>query len=629
MPLFKTTQRTKLNERIAIGLLLAVFLLALRLPWIFADAGVPGMKAYGFFNTDEAEYTDGGRQAYLTGKFFDPELSQPRTIKTSFGMHLLSYWGHQVLGLSYGSMRLFPILVAVAGWISIHTVLSRKTLPRLSAMIVLITSCNPVSLTYERMASTDVVAGSLAAITLALLSSGSSLLWLVGGIVFAFGISVKLSILGFVPLILLAVIAMKSGNRYNLSYFLGGLVFTGLCIFTYFKTYVSPLIDAGKTRLDQISSLINFDPLITLYSSAIWPRGFLTTQTGPLFALMLLVCGWQIFNWLNRKSRFHLSVAVSLGLLLYLLFLSTQAFNPVRYLTPCFFFAPLCLWKLRESRISNSHLNIIFIVIGLSTMCLFWMFYKTEPVPSGVMIMEYVLAPVRFTAIPLVLKTFFVGITYLLLLRYCRTGKVASLFLSVLYGVFMFAAVDYSVLGIENSASAIFSIQITFLALLTILWGAYQIKAINLYATIFIAYLVLAFSNSFWRTAYAHLPVIRSDLQKEARIFNDNVKEDSIVLGEQATTLLRDTRHRLVYFGFDKNAESFTEGIKEILRQNPSKRLYWIVARHEGRMLNWRSTLNQNGIVMNKEFILLLRSQFDETKEPAYVFSLQLSRNEL
>jgi hypothetical protein len=222
-------------------------LAGLRLPWLEADSGNAGFWTYAYFVSDEGEYTAGGRLHYLTGSFVDALLGEPHTFTTSPLMHFTAAWGYRIMGLSYGAARLPTMIAAMVGWLAIYWMTSRRTAPWLACLLVALLSSNPLSLTYERTASSDIMCGSLiilailcldiacagrvmfngirhpgesrdpvhAASKFAIRNTLLPLLLFLSGIFFALSFFAKLTALAFVPmlLLLLGCIACSPGGH--------------------------------------------------------------------------------------------------------------------------------------------------------------------------------------------------------------------------------------------------------------------------------------------------------------------------------------------------------------------------------------------------------------------------------
>ncbi|NQU11805.1 glycosyltransferase family 39 protein, partial [bacterium] len=182
---------------------LLLLLASLRLPWLAADSGNSVFWSFAYFSYDEAAYTSGGRLASLTGRFLDPDLSEPHTFGSGWGMHFLAYLGYRLDGLTLGAMRWPSLVLAIAAWLAVYRLLCRRTPPLLAGLLVALVSCNPVSLTYERTASTDVAVAALTILAFALVTARRPV-WSVGaGAFVALACCIKANAVVLIPLVAL------------------------------------------------------------------------------------------------------------------------------------------------------------------------------------------------------------------------------------------------------------------------------------------------------------------------------------------------------------------------------------------------------------------------------------------
>ena len=135
--------------------------LALRLPWLGGDAGIPSMWEYGYNVTDEGYYLVGGKEKLLWGSFVDLPRAETATYGYAPGMHFLSYAAHKVFGLSDWKWRIPFVAINLAAWIVLFLALARKFRPLGAFLVCAAFSCIPMVVAYERTASNDVLIGSL------------------------------------------------------------------------------------------------------------------------------------------------------------------------------------------------------------------------------------------------------------------------------------------------------------------------------------------------------------------------------------------------------------------------------------------------------------------------------------
>ncbi len=138
--------------------------LALRLPWLDCDAGIPSMWEYGYNVTDEGYYLVGGKEKLLWGLFVDLPRAETATYGYAPGMHFLSYLAHVVFGLSDWKWRIPFVLINFSAWCGIFWALARKMRAFGAFLVCVAISCAPLVVAYERTASNDVLIGSLLAL---------------------------------------------------------------------------------------------------------------------------------------------------------------------------------------------------------------------------------------------------------------------------------------------------------------------------------------------------------------------------------------------------------------------------------------------------------------------------------
>ena len=368
------------------GLFLFLVLCALRLPWLEADRGNSSFWAYGFFSTDEGWYTSGGRLAYLTGHFLDPELNEPLTFLTAWGMHLLSYLGYCVAGLSLAAVRCPTAVAAICGWLSVFLLVSRRTSALVAGVVVLLVSCNPLSLTYERVASTDVIVGSLSVLALTLATSRREWLVAAAGVVVAIALSVKPTALLFSPMVVL-VVCMKKHDRVRRIVLIGASFAVAFgCSVAFRQACIQSAADAGGTSAVvralsiQIFSLNMLTHQFTDCMKAIFvfPRCPMSLQLGPFilwcFALPAMVV---LLSWFRTGRLLSRRIAIPLGVLLYLAVFSIHVSNPIRYLVPVLYLAPVLIvdarvLALRNRSVSLTRWTVAALVIA-ALFALYWL----------------------------------------------------------------------------------------------------------------------------------------------------------------------------------------------------------------------------------------------------------------
>mgnify|MGYP003319940598 CR=1 FL=1 len=137
--------------------------LILRLPWISSDPGIPSMWEYGYNATDEGYYLVGGKEKLLWGTFTDLSRQEAATYGYAPLMHYISFAAHKAFGLSDWAWRIPFVSICLFAWMTIFSVVRRKTTPFTAFLVCLGFSLVPMTIAYERTACNDVLVGSLLA----------------------------------------------------------------------------------------------------------------------------------------------------------------------------------------------------------------------------------------------------------------------------------------------------------------------------------------------------------------------------------------------------------------------------------------------------------------------------------
>ena len=345
-----TSRRT---QRLLIGLVLVALLCALRLPWLKADNIISSLYAYGYFSTDEARYTSGGRIAYLSGKFLDPALNEPCNFSGSWGMHFLSYLGYTLDGLTLDAMRWPSTTLAIVAWLVVYAIATRRTPPCIAGIVVAAISCNPISLTYERTASTDVVLGALAVFSFMAITGRRPWTALAAGGCMALACTVKANAIALLPLIVLGV-KRPPGPRLG---FAAGAFCVGLAALWGGRELAviassnghDPAWVLAECSRGQVSlASLWYNPVDCLKPISVFPRWEQSMNLGPFVVWALGLPAWWLllFWWRTRRwwSRRH---ALPVGMLIYAGALASQPHNTIHYYLPLLFLVPLLLMQSR------------------------------------------------------------------------------------------------------------------------------------------------------------------------------------------------------------------------------------------------------------------------------------------
>jgi len=237
------------KRRWFIGVALCLVLGALRLPWREADGGNWAYWSYAFFVTDEQSYTDGGRLAVLTSRFLDPEMSEPPTFLGSWGMHFLSYLGYRFDGLTLSAARWPTMILAIVGWLAAYVIVSRRTNEVLAGIVVLLISCNPASLAYERVASTDIVIGALVVVGYALVTSRRLWKTCLDVLCMALALTIKPTAFAFLILFGLALLVRRDQRWRRFAYGIAALVISFGILWAARQACLHAAVGDGDPRL--------------------------------------------------------------------------------------------------------------------------------------------------------------------------------------------------------------------------------------------------------------------------------------------------------------------------------------------------------------------------------------------
>ena len=581
-----------------IGLFLFLVLCALRLPWLNADGGNYSFWAYGFFSVDEGWYTSGGRLAYLTGHFLDPELNEPLTFLNAWGMHLLSYLGYCVAGLSLAAVRWPTMIAAICGWLSVFVLVSRRTSALVAGVVVLLVSCNPLSLSYERVASTDVIVGSLSVLALTLATSRREWLVAAAGVVLAAALSVKPTALLLFPMVAL-VVCMKKHDRVRRFVLISAsfaVVFG--CSVAFRQACIRSAAGAGGTSaVEQALAIQIFLPHMfthqftnCLKAIFVFPRCPMSLQLGVFiiwcFALPALVV---LLSWFRTGRPLSHRIAIPLGILLYLAVFSIQVSDPMRYLVSVLYLAPVLIVDARAVALRNRSVSPArWAVAALAIAALFALYWlhpnHTAQQLQNQLYNEYTLpakGPWLLAGIPLAAG--FLVLTFAL--HFCMADRIGIKTGAILCG-FSFITVwwffnNYTVSlmiisGLFVRSQLVFQFSLCALSVALFVGGSARRwqSWYLLQAAIFAAFLV---GNGLWSSAYRDLWARHFQTRAAAQEFANVVPPDSIVIGRRATALLRTTRARLGITTSSYRPKDFAEKVAFLLDKYPSRPLYWLV----------------------------------------------------
>lgn len=587
------------TRRWLIGLGLCLILGALRLPWRNADGGNWAYWSYAFFVTDEQMYTDGGRLAVLTSRFLDPEMSEPISFLGSWGMHFLSYLGYRLDGLTLSAARWPTMILAIMGWLAAYIVVSRRTNELLAGLIVLLVSCNPASLTYERVASTDVVIGALVVTAYALARSRALWKTCLGGLCMAFALTVKSTAFAFLLLFGLAVLSRRDQRWRRLSYAVAALVISFAILWAARQACIHAVVGSGDPRPVLVearrgsSMLDNLDyhPSHWLKSYSIFPRWPVAPQLGLLAICMCALPIWFLcLRWHQSGKVFSPKTVAAWGVPLYLLPFGTQYLNPLRYFLAAVFFLPEILVISRTAgRYLRQWRPMAGWLLGGAVLAMFALYWSHW---SGVVGADLFQAHLYndFTlpaqsawgvlgvrlGIALVLMAVAVGL--ILQGQSTRPAWPATLGLALAFSWMFFNSYSISLLTsardfICNHLLLQAGLAVALASLLCLRNRRWQ----TWYFIWAACFFVFVSTNTYWRTAYRELWTrqfyIRDASQKLAGILPPN----SIVIGRRAPLLLRNTSIRVGLGNFTYTSPEFLGRVSSLLDRYPKRPLYWLI----------------------------------------------------
>ena len=586
-------------QRWLVAIILVVVLSVLRLPWREADGGNYAFWSYAFFVTDEQMYTDGGRLAVLTSRFLDPELSMPPTFLGSWGMHLLSYLGYRFDGLTLGAARWPTMILAIAGWLAAYAILSRRTSAGLAGVVVLLASCNPLSLTYERTASTDVVVGALGMMAYALVTRRTGWKIFLGGLLMGFSLTVKSTAFPFLILFTLAIVSRRRPFWPELSAAFGALLVCVALLWAVRQACIHAVtgnadpgpvlleITRGNSTLDKL----DYNPSHWLKSYSIFPRWPHAPQLGLLAIGLFALPAWIIcLHWHHTGRLFDRSTVAAWGIILYLLPLGTQAINPIRYFIPAVFLLPELLIISRtagrhlQEQYSKRYLLLGGAFVALSI--LYW-FHGTQA-PREELLQTHLYNDFTLPGlaawsalgirwgIGVASTTLAVGLV--LLRKTTRHVWPAALALGFTFAWMFFNGYTVSLLTnarefVRNQVLLQAGLILTLASLLCLRDRHWQ----HWYLIGAAGFLVFASLNTYWKTGYRDLWSRQFHVRDASHALASAIPSNSIVIGRRAPLLLRNTPIRAGLGSFAYSSTEFMERVGSLLDHHPEQPLYWLI----------------------------------------------------
>jgi len=637
------------HQRFFIGCGVLLLVGALRIPWLWADGGNAGMWTYGFFLTDEGAYTSGGRLAHLTGKFLDPEMSEPTVFGYAWGMSFLSYLSYQLIGLSWIAARLPTVCAAMAAWTLVYVLASRRTKPWLAGLLTAILSSNPISLTFERVASTDVVLGSLAVAGYWMLLQRPVWPAALAGAFLALATSVKTNAVGLLPLLVLAAFLQRDRKWQRVIWFAAGLCVGWFLLVTARDACLRAAIPPGSAwtaqelSRDQLMGLTEFQPDVWLRALSIFPRWPVSNQLGPLLPWLLLLAPWYLITCRRRTGRWITPRSLPcVGMLIYLGMLAIQARCTLRYFIPLLYFAPLLLITARGADSGRNiplsrRTKLVTLGCSLGLVGLHWM-PVSFPVESLRLFFssEYVLPQKAIWASswPLWISAWLAAAAVIRVSLITPSVQPRWLLSLVIMSIALTSVIfaNQSVSITARTGATPFSdvlrdqalLQAATLGLIFLLAAG---RSMHRWKTWYFC-MVCAFGafgclNTHWLAAYREIPEDRRLLLTASRQLGEALPPNSMVIGRYASTLLRNTPLRVGFTSPNYEPDEFVSRVGSLLRNHPDRPLNCLVETTWNPRL--RDFLLEDSATLDTRLIMILTIRGEDPPDIAPLGLFEIS----
>jgi hypothetical protein len=589
--------QTRCARRLFVGLGLLVILCALRLPWLEADSGNSAFWSYAYFSCDETGYTAGGRHAYLTGKFLDPALNEPYTFGCSWGMHFLAYVGYRLGGLSLGAMRWPSMALAIAAWLAVYAIATRRTPALVAGIVIALMSCNPASLTYERTASTDVVLGSLAVLSFMAITARRPLLALAAGACMALACTVKANAVVLLPLVILGA-KQRRGFRLGLATaaFCVGLAVLWwgrqLAVIGSSDGHDPAWVLAESSRWQTSLASLRYNPVDWFKPVSVFPRWNNSMLLGPfvVWALALpmwwlLMFWWRTGRWWSRRH------ALPVGMLIYTSALASQQYNSLRHYLPLLFFVPLLLvqsrWLCRPAGAPPRRGAVTLLVGAIVMLCLlYWWQTDRGATPAKVVAIWYNAFIVPHNAwsisgVRLVVGCLLLSVAIANVLsggknRAVTSRWLISIGLAVVFVWLFFANYTYSLLSIDSDFvidQILLQLSLAGACTAIFMWPAVRYRWQTWWLVHVFLFAAFIAGNSYWSKAYGELWARTYFTRDASRQLAAALPADAVVIGRRASTLLRNVPVRLG-MRIQYEPDEFMKKITSLLANHP---VFWLV----------------------------------------------------
>ena len=322
----------------------AALWLALRLPWLGGDAGIPSMWEYGYNVTDEGYYLVGGKEKFLWGNFVDLPRAETATYGYAPGMHFLSYAAHKAFGLSDWKWRIPFVTINFIAWIVLFLVLARRMRPLGAFLLCAAFSCIPMVVAYERTASNDVLIGSLLVMACAAAAGQGRWRLVVPAFIVTPIMLIKPSLWALLPLVVCCVMM----ERKTRSRVIDALVFAGSFVVAFalvkLSLYLVTLPEASANgvsvaeiirRMDARYGLPNILDFVTDFKGvSCFPRDPSGTMLGPLTLFLLPLPVFFFLRRISWRTAFGLFIPAYVGAVSIMNTIYTHYFIPVLMAVP-------------------------------------------------------------------------------------------------------------------------------------------------------------------------------------------------------------------------------------------------------------------------------------------------------
>lgn len=571
--------RSLRSKRFLYGAGLLLLLVACRLPWLQCDIGVPSLWDYGYFNTDEGGYTLEGRYLYLTGSIFDPLLMGSGTFMFAPLQHFLCFLSYKCFGLNDWAHRVPVLIVSVAAWMGVYMTLCRRTAVWLSALVVAIVSCNPVSVVYERTASTDILMGGLVVFAYAFALRRS--LWnvVICAAFMALAYSAKASCVGIIPLIGLVVVSARE-QRWRRGFLFAATLITLLGVCRYIlNCYIVHLAALEGMAPDEMLGILWRscgipklpDVAFAAKSYSSFPRwtNAGVFGVGLVFAMLIpfVALIGRLFNKVARWDRY---AALYLGMIIYMAAVDVgRGGFYVRHYVPLLFFIPILIVQIRKEipvKVNSSwRQGLGFIAISfLAFEAIFWL------APLGVLdprlLIPYFCNQHNAPATNLWGITWRMIIPAMAALACAAWGfqkwtrqpwKRCGLLLGVSFVIAHFGSTGWPVFrfGLMDAVAKQNIVPLLLLHILLIGVGAFWLlpwaglrRWKTCYTCLIAAFVASWLINPYWRSGTMELMTRKSERRSMAQSLEQFLPANAVVLGDQSAALLIGSRLDTVPF---------------------------------------------------------------------------------